>query len=54
MYVEIDCMRICSERKKVHSYVYATTLECTQYLCDNKYILIKRYIITSSIYRNGS
>lgn len=51
MYVEIDCMRI---EKKVHSYVYATTLECTQYLCDNKYILIKRYIITSSICRNGS
>lgn len=42
MYVEIDCMRNCSERKKVHSYVYATTLECTQYLCDNKYILIKK------------
>lgn len=42
MYVEIDSMRICSERKKVHSYVYATTLECTQYLCDNKYILIKK------------
>lgn len=41
MYVEIDCMRI-EWRKKVHSYVYATTLECTQYLCDNKYILIKK------------
>ena len=40
--------------KKVHSYVYATTLECTFYL-SILYILIKKGIyITSSTQRNGS
>ena len=45
---------MCIRREKVHSYVYATTLERTLYLSIIIYPYEKGIYITSSTYRNGS